>query len=752
VLIINISDNPVLYIGWRGGLALAEALVIVESPAKAKTIAKYLGKKYQVLASMGHVRDLPKSKMGVNIEAQFEPEYITIRGKGDVLKRLKEAAKKAKRVYLAADPDREGEAIAWHLAEYLKLDPQAPVRVVFNEITEPAIKASFKKPRPINYDLVNAQQARRILDRLVGYKISPILWKKVKKGLSAGRVQSVAVKLIIDREQEIEQFVPEEYWTVTAHLGEAEPFTAEFYGYGKEKTPLPDEQAVQAVMDHVRGRPFIVEHVTKKERKRRAPLPFTTSTLQQEAAKRLGFRASKTMRVAQTLYEGVTLGAEGAIGLITYMRTDSTRISEVAQNEARQYITETFGANYVREDEKKGKRVERQGVQDAHEAIRPTSVFRTPLSVKTYLSRDEFRLYTLIWERFVASQMHAAVYDTVRADIRAGEALFRANGSELKFPGFLKVYQDIPEENGEDRTLKKKHDDQKSEEEGDFYAGDANNRLLPPLHPEMEVPLRTLEPRQHFTQPPPRYTEASLVKTLEELGIGRPSTYAPTLETIQKRGYVVLEEKRFYPTELGRVVTEALEQYFPEIIDVSFTAKMEKELDEIEEGEKDWRLLLHTFYGPFSERLDKAEAEMKKVELAPEYAGVTCDVCGRPMVYKMGRYGKFLACSGFPECKNTKPIVHALGIPCPKCGSGELVERRTKKGRIFYGCSRYPDCDFTSWDKPLQETCPKCGGWMVQKGKGVKAIKQCMVCGYKAPLKEKERSDQTVKSAANSEL
>lgn len=731
---------------------MAEALVIVESPAKAKTIAKYLGKKYQVLASMGHVRDLPKSKLGVNIEASFQPDYITIRGKGEILKQLKEAAKKAKRVYLAADPDREGEAIAWHLAEYLKLDPNAPVRVVFNEITEPAIKASFKAPRPINYDLVNAQQARRILDRLVGYKISPILWQKVKKGLSAGRVQSVAVKLIIDREQEIEQFVPEEYWTLTAHLGEEEPFTAEFYGYGTEKTPLPDEQAVKAVIEHVRGRPFIVEKVTKKERKRRAPLPFTTSTMQQEAAKRLGFRATKTMRIAQTLYEGLSLGPEGEAGLITYMRTDSTRISEVAQEEAKRYITETFGASYVRPEEKKGTIREQQGVQDAHEAIRPTSVFRTPQSVKPYLSRDELRLYTLIWERFVASQMSAAVYDTVRADMRAGEALFRANGSELKFPGFLKVYQDTPDEGGERKRSGKSGEEQKGEDEGELFYGDGAPRLLPPLHPEMEVPLRHLEPRQHFTQPPPRYTEATLVKALEELGIGRPSTYAPTLETIQKRGYVVLEDKRFHPTELGRVVTEALEQYFPEIVDVSFTAKMEKELDEIEDGEKDWRFLLHTFYGPFSERLEKAESEMEKVELTPEYAGVTCDVCGRPMVYKMGRYGKFLACSGFPECKHTKPIVHSLGIPCPKCATGEIVERRTKKGRIFYGCSRYPDCDFTSWDRPLKETCPVCGGWMVQKGKNTKAIKQCMVCGHKAPLTVKSHKEQPVKSAANSEL
>lgn len=702
---------------------MSEAVVIVESPAKAKTIAKVLGRKYRVLASMGHIRDLPKSQLGVDIEAGFVPKYITIRGKGEVLKKLKEATKKASRVYLAADPDREGEAIAWHLAQYLELDPEAPIRVVFHEITERAIKQSFEQPRRINMALVDAQQARRILDRLVGYKISPLLWKKVKKGLSAGRVQSVAVKLIIDRENEINAFVPEEYWTVDAHLNAPEgSLIAAFYGYGDEKTSLKNEADVRALLEHVAGAAFTVLEVHRRERRRRAPAPFTTSTLQQEAAAKLAFRASRTMRVAQELYEGLALGPEGNVGLITYMRTDSVRVAETAQDEARRYIGETFGQAYM--PASAPTRKVRAGAQDAHEAIRPTSVYRTPEAVKPYLSRDQYRLYKLIWERFVASQMSAAVYDTTTAVIGARDARFRARGSVIKFDGYLRVYAEGEALKDKDRKTSG-GDAAKDDDDDDF----SELRRLPPLQVGDRLTLLRFDPRQHFTQPPPRYSEAQLVKAMEELGIGRPSTYAPTLETIQKRGYVVLEERRFHPTELGRIVTELLEAYFPEIIDVSFTAKMEADLDRIEEGAEDWRTLLRNFYGPFSARLSAAEAEMEKVTLEPEYAGVSCVVCGRPMVIKTGRYGKFLACSGFPECKNTKPLILSTGVRCPSCGKGELVERRTKRGRIFYGCSRYPECEFTIWDRPLSVSCPDCGGLLVAKGRRGQETAVCTQCG-----------------------
>jgi len=685
---------------------LAETLVIVESPAKAKTIGKYLGSKYIVKASMGHVRDLPKSQMGVDVAQGFEPKYITIRGKGDVLKTLKDAAKKVKKVYLAADPDREGEAIAWHLAQYLGLDLNQPLRVVFNEITKDAIKEAFKHPRHINMDLVNAQQARRILDRLVGYNISPILWKKVRKGLSAGRVQSVTVKLILDREREIKQFVPEEYWTITSTLASmGKSFEARFYGFGEEKAELKSEADVTRVLKQIEKQPFVVQKVTKRERKRNPAPPFITSSLQQEAARKLNFRTAKTMMIAQQLYEGIDLGKEGTVGLITYMRTDSTRVSVTAQNEAKEYIQEHFGADYIPSEPRTPAKNEK--AQDAHEAIRPTSVLRTPDQVKEYLSRDQLRLYRLIWERFLASQMASAVLDTMSVDIDVNGVTFRATGSKVKFPGFMKVYIEGS-------------DDGKEEES-----------FLPPIEEGQQLELKEVEPNQHFTQPPPRYTEARLVKTLEELGIGRPSTYAPTLETIQKRGYVALEEKRFVPTELGEIVISLIEEFFPEILDVEFTAHMESDLDNIEEGVANWVKVLDQFYQGFSKRVVVAEEQMEEVELKDEIADENCELCGRHMVYKLGRFGKFLACSGFPECRNTKPIVKEIGVTCPQCESGSIIERKSKKSRIFYGCNQYPGCEFVSWDKPIARPCPKCGSMLVEKKRkkqGVSIV--CTKCDY----------------------
>lgn len=696
---------------------MADSLVIVESPAKAKTIGKYLGKKYKVLASMGHVRDLPKSRIGVDIENRFEPKYITIRGKGELLKQLKEASKKAKQVYLAADPDREGEAIAWHLAQYLNLNLNEPIRVVFNEITKQAIQESFKHPRKINMNLVEAQQARRILDRIVGYKISPLLWKKVKKGLSAGRVQSVAVKLILDREREIRAFVPEEYWTVTAFFGGGkEKFEARFYGYGDEKVDLHHEEEVKALLRRIEGGEYLVTKVVRKEKKRNPAPPFTTSSLQQEAARKLNFRAAKTMRIAQQLYEGIAIGGEGNVGLITYMRTDSLRISGTAAEEARRYIAEDYGERFLPEERRQLSN--RAGAQDAHEAIRPTSIYREPERMKGYLSRDQYRLYKLIWDRFLASQMAAALLDTVSATLEVNGALFRASGSTILFPGFMKVYIEG-------------NDEGKKEEEN----------LLPPLKEgDLLTPIK-VEEKQHFTQPPPRYTEARLVKTMEELGIGRPSTYAPTLETIQKRGYVLLEEKKFHPTELGEIVITLMEEFFPEIINTDFTAKMETDLDKIEEGAEEWSQVLDQFYVPFEKRLHVAEENMKEVELVDEVSDQVCELCGKPMVYKMGRFGKFLACSGFPECRNTKPILKELNVFCPKCKEGKLVERKSRaRRRTFYGCSRYPDCDFVLWDKPLETSCPTCGGLMVEKREKGRTRKVCTQCGYEAPGRGKGSS------------
>lgn len=657
---------------------------------------------------MGHVRDLPKSQMGVDIEHNFQPKYITIRGKGPVLKELKNAAKKAKKVFLAADPDREGEAIAWHLAQSLDIDIQSDCRVVFNEITKDAIKDSFKSPRAINMDLVDAQQARRVLDRLVGYNISPILWKKVKKGLSAGRVQSVAVRLIIDRENEIKHFKPEEYWTINGDfLKGTESFEAAFWGVEGKKKDLKTEEDVKQVLQKVIGNEFTVTKVTKKERRRNPAPPFTTSSLQQEAARKLNFRAKKTMMVAQQLYEGIDLGKEGTVGLITYMRTDSTRISDTAKSEAISYIEKMFGSEYA---QAKTRGSQKSGnVQDAHEAIRPTSAFRNPDGIKDFLTKDQYKLYKLIWERFIASQMSPAVMDTMSVDLENNGVMFRANGSKIKFHGFMKVYVEGTDDQEEDKS----------------------NRLLPDLQEGDKIFSKDLKPEQHFTQPPPRYTEARLVKTLEELGIGRPSTYAPTLDTIQRRGYVALENKRFVPTELGQIVHELMMEFFPEILDVEFTAKMEHDLDDIEEGKVNWVKIIDEFYHDFSKNVKKAENEMEKVEIKDEYAGVKCEKCGSEMVYKMGRYGKFLACSNFPDCRNTKPILKEIGLKCPKCHEGNIVERKSKRRRVFYGCDRYPECDFISWEKPVERKCPKCGEILVEKRlkKGVQV--QCSSCDYK---------------------
>lgn len=694
---------------------MADALVIVESPAKAKTIGKYLGNKYIVKASMGHVRDLPKSQIGVEVENDFSPKYITIRGKGSILKELKDASKKVKKVYLAADPDREGEAIAWHLAHALDLDKTQECRVVFNEITKQAVKDAFKTPRKINMDLVNAQQARRILDRLVGYKISPLLWKKVKKGLSAGRVQSVAVKIIMDRENEISAFVPTEYWSITAKLGIRDSiFEAKFHKLNGVKRELNNESDVQEVLEAIKNAAFKVSNVKEKERQRHPSAPFTTSSLQQEAARKLGFRAAKTMSVAQQLYEGVELGKEGTVGLITYMRTDSTRISVTAQDEAKELITAKYGDKFLPETPRQYSK-KAAGAQEAHEAIRPTSALREPETVKEFLSRDQFRLYKLVWERFISSQMASALLDTLSVDIAAGTATFRAVGSKVSFPGFMKVYV----EGNDDGTTDE-------------------DKYLPPLQAGDDLKTQEIEPKQHFTQPPPRYTEARLVKTLEELGIGRPSTYAPTLETIQKRGYVAIEEKKFMPTELGELIIEQMEQFFPEILNVEFTAHMEGDLDHVEEGSEDWVKVLAEFYESFEKRLSFAEEEMKEIEIEDEVSDEICEKCGKPLVYKLGRFGKFLACSGFPDCRNTKPIIKDIGVTCPKCHEGKVVERRSKKGRVFYGCDHYPECDFVSWDRPSAKACPSCGAWMIEKRNKQGTKLQCTSCDHTEAVLDNE--------------
>lgn len=653
-------------------------LVIVESPSKAKTIEKYLGSSYKVVASIGHIRDLPKSTMGVDIENNYEPKYINIRGKGDVIKGLKKEAKAAKHVYLASDPDREGEAIAWHLSHILDLDLDAGEnRVVFNEITKDAVKDAFKQPRKINMDLVDAQQARRVLDRLVGYSISPILWKKVKKGLSAGRVQSVALGLVIARENEIQAFQPDEYWTLDSEFKKDKTkFKAVFYGVDGKKTELPDNDAVQDVMKRLDQKgDFDITKVEAKERKRNPQPAFTTSTMQQTANTQLNFRTRKTMMAAQQLYEGINLGGkEGSVGLITYMRTDSTRISEIAKADASTFIHEEYGAEYAATKPVQGK--QQEGAQDAHEAIRPTSVFRTPASIKDKLTNDQFKLYQLIWSRFVASQMTPEILDTMAVTIEQNGVMFRANGSKTKFAGFTKAYP----------------------------AAKEKDNKLPELAVGDLVQMAKTSPEQHFTQPPARYTEAALVKALEENGVGRPSTYAATIETIQKRGYVRIDAKKFVPTELGELVQNTVQEFFPDVTNIKFTAQVETDLDNVENGKENWVKVIDDFFKPFSQELEKAEVEMEKIVLKDRLAGSNCDVCGAPMLEKMGRYGKFYACSRFPDCRNTQTIVEEIGLGCPKCGIGQIVERKTKRGRTFYGCSRYPDCDFVSWDKPTEKT------------------------------------------------
>lgn len=658
-------------------------LVIVESPAKAKTIEKYLGRNYKVLASVGHIRDLKKSTMSVDFENNYEPEYINIRGKGPLINDLKKEAKKAKQVYLASDPDREGEAISWHLAHILNLDEHDKNRVVFNEITKDAVKNAFKEPRQIDMDLVDAQQARRVLDRIVGYSISPILWKKVKKGLSAGRVQSVALKLIIDRENEINAFKPEEYWTIDGTFKKgARQFQASFYGINGKKMKLAINDDVKNVLSQIKNDEFTVESVEKKERKRHAPLPYTTSSMQQDAANKINFRTRKTMMVAQQLYEGINIGS-GVQGLITYMRTDSTRISPVAQNEAATFITDRFGEKYS----KHGSRVQNtSGAQDAHEAIRPSSVFNTPDNIAKYLDKDQLKLYTLIWNRFVASQMTAAVFDTMSVKLEQNGVQFAANGSQVKFDGYLAIYNDSDK-----------------------------NKMLPDMKKGDLVKRINTNPEQHFTQPPARYSEATLIKTLEENGVGRPSTYAPTIETIQKRYYVKLVSKRFEPTELGEIVNSLIVEFFPGIVNVKFTADMEAKLDDVEVGKEQWKKVIDEFYKPFEKEVSKAETEMEKIQIKDEPAGFDCEVCGSPMVIKLGRYGKFYACSNFPDCRHTQAIVKEIGVECPKCHQGQIIERKTKRNRLFYGCNRYPDCDFTSWDKPVGRSCPKCGQYLVEK-------------------------------------
>ena len=671
---------------------MAKYLVIVESPTKVKTIKKFLGSNYEVAASNGHVRDLPKSQMGVDIEHDYEPKYITIRGKGDILAALRKSAKKADKVYLATDPDREGEAISWHLSIALKLEPKKMYRITFNEITKNAVKDSLKHARDIDMNLVDAQQARRVLDRIVGYKISPLLWAKVKRGLSAGRVQSVALRMIADREEEISAFIPEEYWTLEADFsveGEKKPLRAKFYGKSGQKLSISSKEEAETIMDSLKGESFQVVDVKKGERTKKAPLPFTTSTLQQEASKVLNFSTQKTMRIAQQLYEGIDVKGNGTVGLITYLRTDSTRISEEADSMARSYIASHYGEHYAAshpEEKKSGKRI-----QDAHEAIRPSDISRTPVEMKESLTRDQFRLYQLIWKRFTASRMENARYETTQVKIGAGEYLFTVAASKLAFDGFMSVYVQEGEEKEE------------------------SNLLLKGLDTDSRLSLKEFLPEQHFTQPPAHFTEAALVKAMEEQGIGRPSTYAPTITTIIARRYVAKENKNLYMTELGEVVNSIMKQSFPSIVDVNFTAYLEALLDKVEEGTVNWKTVIRNFYPDLEELIEKAEKELEHVKIEDEVTDTICDKCGRNMVVKYGPHGKFLACPGFPDCKNTKPYLEKIGVACPKCGK-DIVIRKTKKGRRYYGCEDNPECDYMSWQKPSGKLCPKCGYMLVEKG------------------------------------
>ncbi len=683
---------------------MAKYLVIVESPAKAKTIKKYLGSNYEVVASNGHVRDLPKSQMGIDVENDYEPKYITIRGKGDILSKLRKEVKKADKVYLATDPDREGEAISWHLFHTLKLDPKTTSRITFNEITKNAVKNSIKEARDIDLNLVDAQQTRRILDRVVGYRISPVLWEKVKRGLSAGRVQSVALRLICDREEEINEFVPKEYWSLTASIladKEKKPFDAKFYGIGDKKLSVESEEEVQKIKKEIEGKDFTVAEIKTGERQRKAPLPFTTSTLQQEASKLLNFSTQKTMRLAQQLYEGVEVKGQGTIALISYLRTDSTRISEEADAAVRAYIVENYGKEMEAEQVKeasKGKKI-----QDAHEAIRPTDVTITPAQVKDSLARDLYRLYQLIWKRFVASRMQPAKYETVSVKLDAGRYRFTAAASKLVFDGFMSMYlvEDEEEEKSQAAVAK--------------------------LTKDSKLKLAELSGEQHFTQPAPHYTEASLVRAMEELGIGRPSTYAPTITTILARHYVVKENKNIYVTELGEAVNRIMKQAFPTIVDTSFTANMETLLDSIEEGDIQWKTIIRNFYPDLEQAVQDAAKKLENVKIEDEVSDVECEECGRKMVIKYGPHGKFLACPGFPECRNTKQYLEKIGVPCPDCGK-EVVIRKTKKGRKYFGCESNPDCSFMSWQKPTKEHCPNCNKVLVEKGAKLACIDE--TCGY----------------------
>ena len=678
---------------------MAKTLVIVESPAKAKTIEKFLGKShYTVKASVGHVRDLPKSTLGVDIDNNFEPRYINIRGKGDLIKELKKEAKKAKRVYLATDPDREGEAISWHLAYILGIDENDECRIEFNEITKDAIKKAIKNPRNIDLKLVDAQQARRVLDRLLGYQISPILWAKVRKGLSAGRVQSVTTKLICEREREINDFVPKEYWSleIEGKTKDNENITFKFISYNNEKIELNNEEEVNHILENIKNEKLVVEKIESKTRRKSSPKPFTTSMLQQEAANKLSFTTKKTMMVAQELYEGVDIEGEGTVGLISYIRTDSKRISDEAKEKAKTYIIDDLGEKYYKEHKEKKDNKEKKKVQDAHEAIRPTSVFRTPDSIKSSLTRDQFKLYNLIWRRFVASQMEDSLFDVLTVDCKIGNALFRASGSVMKFDGYTKVYNFT----------------------------ERQDKILPPIAENDELEVNKFLPNQHFTQPPARYTEASLVKTLEELGIGRPSTYAPTITTILNRGYVEKEGTSLHPTELGMIVTDILDINFQKFIDVDFTVQMESKLDEIEEGDIQWKDVVGEFYEPLREAIKEANEKIEKINMDEETDEI-CEECGSNMVIKYGRFGKFMACKNYPECKNTKPLVNKIGVKCPKCKDGEIILRKSKKGKAFYGCSNYPECDFISWNKPTGEVCKECGSYMVEKRTKSEAKEVC---------------------------
>ena len=671
---------------------MAKYLVIVESPAKVKTIKKFLGTNYEVMASNGHVRDLPKSRLGIDVEGDFEPKYITIRGKGDILAGLRKEVKKAEKIYLATDPDREGEAISWHLYEALKLAEKKVYRITFNEITKTAVKESLKNAKEIDMNLVDAQQARRCLDRMVGYRISPLLWAKVKRGLSAGRVQSVALRIICDREEEIEAFIPEEYWTLEASLkaaGEKKSMVAKYHGSNHKKVTIQNKEEVETIKAEVKKAKMIVEEVKKGERVKKAPLPFTTSTLQQEASKVLNFSTQKTMRLAQQLYEGVDIKGNGTVGFITYLRTDSTRVSEEAVAQAKEYISAQYGENYAAKTEE-GKDSKKK-IQDAHEAIRPTDISRTPQAIKDSLSRDQFRLYQLIWKRFVASRMTEAVYETISVKIGAGEHRFTMSAGKIKFEGFRSVYIQEDEEKEESNVLLK------NLEKGD------------------ELTLEDLEAKQHFTQPAPRYTEASLVRALEELGIGRPSTYAPTITTILARRYIIKENKNLYVTELGEVVNQMMKEAFPTIVDVNFTANMETLLDGVEEGNVKWKTIIANFYPDLDQAVINAEKELEEVKVKEEFSGENCELCGRPMYIKYGPHGRFQACSGFPDCRNTKPYFEKIGIECPKCGK-DIVLKKTKKGRKYFGCINNPECDYMVWQKPSKEKCDKCGNLLLEKG------------------------------------